>query len=199
MTGYKSTGCPHSCPHRRWNSDRRDPSHSTRRSRSRSHSGPSKGTACRRSSLTAEASGRCTPCTCTCHSPHTCRRAALHLLLSGFSSPGLSSDLGCTRMILSARGPEEKEDPRSLCSEELLLVLPRAAARARADCADGPGQREPWLKGGPVGAGAGRAGGLRQPVESFVFVLGRGARSRLEPSSGAQWAPPCTHSCSGWP
>lgn len=42
-------------------------------------------------------------------------------LLSSFSSFDLSSDLGCIRIIPSATGPED--DPRSLCSEELLLVL----------------------------------------------------------------------------
>lgn len=31
--------------------------------------------------------------------------------------------MGCTRIIPSATGPEEKDDPKSLCSEEMLLVL----------------------------------------------------------------------------
>lgn len=40
-----------------------------------------------------------------------------------------------------------------------------------------------------MGAGAGGLAGLGQPVESFMFVLGRGARSRLEPSSGEHSGP----------
>lgn len=42
-------------------------------------------------------------------------------LLRGFSSLDLNSDLGCTLIIPSATGPED--DPKSLCSDELLLVL----------------------------------------------------------------------------
>lgn len=37
--------------------------------------------------------------------------------------------------------------------------------------------------------GPGGLAGLGQPVESFVFVLGCGARSRLEPSSGEHSGP----------
>lgn len=93
-------------------------------------------------------------------------------------------------MILSARGPEEKEDPRSLCSEELLLVLvlvllrePELTVlmdRAREALAEG------WA-GGCWGREGWRGSGSPWSLSCLCWAVGRGAG--LSPALGSTVGP----------
>lgn len=70
-------------------------------------------------------------------------------------------------------------------------TCPRTAPRPRADCADGPGQRGSCRRMDLGVLEPGRLAMLRQTVESLLFVLSGGARSRLEPRSWDHGRPLC--------